>query len=130
MLVDAGRVNRGVVARSFERRDPRGELLEQARALRRIELDPEHVTDSEPTDTARNTSVITSAAAAATTTPIPIVRVAFAEVGLIDVVFFTLPTNRGSRNVMEKCGFVANASDNSAFASVRSPSSSRIMAAW
>jgi len=35
-----------------------------------------------------------------------IVRVAFDEVGLPDVVSFTLPTNRGSRHVMEKCGFV------------------------
>jgi ribosomal-protein-alanine N-acetyltransferase len=35
-----------------------------------------------------------------------ILRVAFDEVGLPGVVSFTLPTNRGSRNVMEKCGFV------------------------
>jgi ribosomal-protein-alanine N-acetyltransferase len=34
------------------------------------------------------------------------VRVAFAELGLPDVVAFTLPTNRASRRVMEKLGFV------------------------
>jgi len=33
-----------------------------------------------------------------------IIGVAFEEVGLRDVVSFTRPTNRGSRNVMEKAG--------------------------